>query len=101
MRHGRRDSTHKAIKRALLDIGCSVFDTADVGGGFPDLVVGYHGVTILLEVKGPKGFLRELQTDFAEKWRGSRPMVVRTPQEAVVAVFTAAGLAPYASVRPL
>ena len=51
----RRDRNHKEIADALMAAGCSVWDAAHVGGGFPDLVVGRvigrRRVTYLLEVK--------------------------------------------------
>lgn len=86
MRHGRRDSTHKAIRDALVSVGATVFDTADVGGGFPDLVVGYKGQTYLFEVKGPRGRLRASQTSFHDTWRGGPIVVVRTRGEALGAL---------------
>jgi len=40
-RHGKRDANHKQICNSLrLYPWIVVFDSADVGGGFPDLVVG-------------------------------------------------------------
>lgn len=83
MRHGRRDSTHRAIKAALVSVGATVCDTADLGGGFPDLVVGYKGRTYLLEVKGPRGRLEASQDAFRLRWRGGPLNVVRTRGEAL------------------
>src|SRR6185312_62785 len=56
MRLVRRDRNHKEIADALMAAGCSVWDAAHVGGGFPDLVVGRvvaggRRRTYLLEVK--------------------------------------------------
>lgn len=86
MRHGRRDTTHRAIKEALVSVGATVFDTADVGGGFPDLVVGYKGSTYLMEVKGPRGRLGASQDAFRDRWRGGPLIVVRTRGEALQAL---------------
>lgn len=51
----RRDANQPAIVAALRAAGCSVWDAAHVGGGFPDLVVGRVVAgkrrTYLLEVK--------------------------------------------------
>lgn len=51
----RRDPNHREIADALRAAGCSVWDAAHVGGGFPDLVVGRvvagERRTYLLEVK--------------------------------------------------
>ena len=50
-RRGRVDANHTAIVSLLRSFGCSVISTAGVGDGFPDLVVGFHGVTHLIEIK--------------------------------------------------
>ena len=67
-------------------MGASVVDTADVGDGFPDLVVGYQGRTLLLEVKGPQGRLRASQEAFCRRWRGGEYRVVKTVPEALAAL---------------
>ena len=65
------DKNHMEIKSFFQVNGCSVFDAARVGGGFPDLVVGYKGVTYLVEVKDPdKGKLENTQVDFIMGWNG-------------------------------
>ena len=52
MKYGKRDSNHTDIRDALRRVpGCRVFDTADVGDGFPDLVVGFMGIIRLMEIK--------------------------------------------------
>lgn len=63
-----------------------MFDAADVGGGFPDLVVGFRGRTYLLEVKRAKGKLRASQVAFRDSWRGGPLVVVRTAAEALRAI---------------
>ena len=45
----RKDKNHKDVVGFYLDEGCTVHDTADVGGGFPDIVVGTEGYTIVVE----------------------------------------------------
>lgn len=76
MRHGRRDKNHAAIRDQLRKVpGVSVADTGDVGGGFPDLVVGYRNRNWLVEVKdGSKPpSQRKLTPDqfsFFENWQG-------------------------------
>ncbi len=56
MRHGRRDNTHAETRDGLRDVygEKAVLDTADLGDGFPDLVLGARGVTMFLEVKRDK-----------------------------------------------
>lgn len=83
MRHGRRDTTHKEVRDALRSIGATVVDTGDVGGSFPDLVVGYRGKTFLVEVKGPKTKVTDGQSAFAAEWRGAQVVVLRSGHEAI------------------
>jgi len=85
MRDGRRDGNHAEIKQALEDCGCSVWDTADVGEGFPDLVVGRQGKTHLVEIKTATGKEKPKQRDARAAWRGSWH-VVRTVQQALAVV---------------
>ena len=47
----RVDSNHSLVVKTLRELGCSVFDTSRVAGGFPDLVVGKNQKTALVEVK--------------------------------------------------
>lgn len=85
LRRKRRDATHKPIVEALRRVGASVVDAAELGGGVPDLVVGYRGVTRWLEVKsGSK--LKPEQIDFIATWRGGEVRVVMTPEDALRAI---------------
>lgn len=69
--HGRTDATQKAIVAALRAYGATVAITSGVGSGFPDLVVGYRGTNLLLEVKrGPGALLTPLQSKWFIAWRG-------------------------------
>lgn len=86
MRFGRRDATHRDIVQTLKDVGASVFDAADMGNGFPDLVVGFRGRTFLLEAKTAKGKLKPSQERFAQGWRGEPFVVVRSPADALRAI---------------
>lgn len=67
--------------------GVSVFDTHTIGGGFPDIVVGYQGNNYLFEIKdgakprsGRK--LTPKEIEFCRDWRGQ-----------VAVVFTIADIA--------
>ena len=82
MRAHRRDLNQSAIVRALRKAGATVVITADVGGGFPDLVVGWNGVTYLVEVKN-RTKLSESQQSFIERWRGGPIIVLRTVDDVV------------------
>ncbi len=86
MRHGKRDANHAAIRDALRQAGASVFDTADLGGGFPDLVVGWRGVNLLLEVKMITGKLTDDEIDFAAAWNGQK-VTVRSVDEALAVLW--------------
>jgi hypothetical protein len=74
-RAARQDSNHRAIVGALKQAGASVLDLSSIGGGCPDLCVGYRGRNWLLEVKdGAKSPSRRRLTDdqveFKATWRG-------------------------------
>lgn len=50
----RVDGNHKEIVDGLRALpGVSVASTAALGGGFPDIAVGYAGNTYLFEIKDP------------------------------------------------
>jgi hypothetical protein len=87
MRAARVDDNHRAVKRALEQIGCSVLDLAAVGGGAPDLVVGWRGRNFLVEVKDgskppSKRRLTPQQQTFHAQWRG-QIMVVTGVADAI------------------
>ena len=73
MTYARRvDSTHKELVKALRDMGCSVFDTSRVAGGFPDVVVGKNGITVLVEFKSSiTSKFTPAQDMFMLNWKGS------------------------------
>ena len=51
-RRAKRDKQHTPILNALRALpGCCVVDLCAVGGGVPDLLAAYKGVTLFLEVK--------------------------------------------------
>ncbi len=85
------DDNHRDVKRALLSVpGVTVADTSGAGNGFPDLVVGFRGVSYLLEVKdGNKPPSRQkltpLQKGFHTIWTG-QVCVVTSPDEALEAI---------------
>jgi len=79
-RRGRRDENHAELVRVLEQLGASVVDLADVGGGVPDLLVGYLGRTVLVEIKNPatrygRDGLSASQREFRAGWRGGRNIV--------------------------
>ena len=85
-RRARIDGNHVAIVQTLRDLGVSVFSTAGVGDGFPDLVCGYHG-THLLELKDgslspSRRRLTDDEREWHEAWLGEPVEVVESPAQA-------------------
>ncbi len=66
--HGKRDKNHIQIVHYFEERGCEVFCSADLGGGFPDLVVSYNDHTFLVEIKTETGELTEAQERFFLRW---------------------------------
>ena len=82
--HGKVDANQRAIVKVIRQWpGATVYSTADLGGGFPDLILGYRGRTILLEVKDPKGKLTQPQVEFHAAWRGTPVVILRSPDDAI------------------
>jgi hypothetical protein len=86
-RRGRVDENHTAIVDLLRGLDCLVISTAGVGDGFPDLVVGFQGVTHLIEIKdGDKSASRRRLTDDEKEWhatwRGEAVYIVESARDA-------------------
>ena len=85
----RRDTIHAAIVSALRDVGASVQDLAAVGGGVPDILVGYRGMNYLMEIKTPKHGTKAgtaaRQQEWHASWRGSAHYV-RSIDEALIVI---------------
>jgi len=84
------DANQKAIVAALRTVGCSVLPLHAVGKGCPDLLVGWGGFNLLMEVKDGKKppsarALTQDQVDFHRDWRG-HVAVVTSVKEALEAV---------------
>lgn len=93
MRAAKVDANQGEIVDALRRVGCSVQLLHMVGKGCPDLLVGRHGVNVLLEIKdGSKPpSARKLTPDqeiWHDNWRG-QVTVVCSVHEAFVAVGVA------------
>lgn len=67
----RRDENEPEVVERALKLGASV-TRLDVKSekGVPDLVVGWRGINLLVEVKRPGEKLDATQTDWHEAWRG-------------------------------
>ncbi len=80
VRHAaKRDANEGLIVEFLQKSGCSVDRLS--GTGIPDLIVGFHGHNILMEVKMPGKKLRPAQEDWHSWWLGQKA-VVQTVEDA-------------------
>ena len=91
MRAAKVDANHQEIVETLRALGASVQSLATVGDGCPDLVVGWRGRNVLLEVKdGAKAPSRRRLTAeegrWHRRWRG-KARIVESVEEAVSVVF--------------
>ena len=86
-KYARKDSNHKEIIQAFRDLGASVFDTAALGSGFPDCVLGFRGQNVLVEIKDgslppSKRKLTPDEQKFHAVWLG-RVVIINNIDEAV------------------
>lgn len=79
MRARRVDKNQPAVVERLREIGCRVYLIEEP----VDLLVGYRGRTVLVEIKMPEGRLTKQQVDFCATWPGGAHLIVRDPEEAV------------------
>ena len=96
----RKDETHNAIVEDALAHGCTVIELHAVGGGCPDVLIGYQGVNYLLEIKTPgwrtrsmgalKARTHERQAKLRATWRGHPIALVESVAEFRAAVGIAA-----------
>jgi endogenous inhibitor of DNA gyrase (YacG/DUF329 family) len=95
MRYGaKKDANHNDIVDALQKVGAYVIDMSHVGGGFPDLIVGFQSKTILMEIKNPKTAygrrgLNKNQLKWKEQWLGGTYCVVDGVEAAIRAIQVA------------
>ena len=69
MRAGRVDANQPEIVKAFRDLGCTVAITSNVRDGFPDIVVGIHGINVLVEIKdGSKPPSKRKLTPDEQQW---------------------------------
>ena len=87
MRNAKTDHNQNEIVQALRQIGATVVLLHKVGSGVPDLLVGFRGVTYLLEVKQLKGKPNLLQERWYREWNGRAPVIVKTIDDAINAVM--------------
>lgn len=85
-RHGKRDRNHSDVVGWYRDLGCSVHDCADMGNGFPDILVGIDGEDDKVEIKYGDAGLTSDQITWHRDWKGRRPVIVRTHTDVVIHV---------------
>lgn len=88
MRAAKIDANQEAVVTALRTAGATVQSLANVGKGVPDLLVGYKGQTMLMEIKD--GFkapsarlLNKDQLRWHGNWKGGALAVVDSPDAAL------------------
>ena len=87
-RAAKVDQNQDQVVSALRAAGATVQSLASVGKGVPDLLVGYKGKTLLMEVKdGNKPLsaqrLTEDQLTWHGAWKGGSLAVVDGPEAAL------------------
>lgn len=87
MTYARIDSNHKEIVAALRQVGATVVSLAEMKHGCPDLLVGYAGETVLMEIKkDSKAKFTPDQLDFLSKWKGGAISRVDSVEAAIRAL---------------
>lgn len=82
----KRDRVERTLLQQLRSIpALSVVPLS--GKGIPDLLVGYQGKTILVEVKsGKRGHFTEHQVAFQEQWSGTPVVRAETVEDVLIAL---------------
>ena len=88
MRAARIDANHEQVVLALRTAGATVQSLAAVGQGVPDLLVGFQGKTLLMEIKDGRKTpserqLTEAQLKWHGAWRGGALAIVDSPDAAL------------------
>lgn len=80
----KTDVIQKDVVKKLRSMGATVVDLSAVGKGMTDLLVGFDGQTILLEVKsGADKKFTPAQIKFFAGWKGGPLHRVNSVQEAI------------------
>ena len=89
-RFGKVDQNQREVIDMFRASGAVVHSLASLGGGVPDLLVGYRGLTHLIEVKNPhrtdKDAAAPRQAAWRARWRGTPVLVVRTLEDVQAAL---------------
>ena len=74
------DSNQVRLVKHARRLGASVQHLHAVGGGVPDIIIGYQGINYLCEIKAEQGKLNALQVSWFENWKG-QVCVIRTEND--------------------
>ena len=67
----RVDENQNQIIHTFIALGASVLNLSRVGQGCPDLLIGYKGISCLVEIKrDSKAAFTDPQVKFMQTWRG-------------------------------
>lgn len=80
-RAGKVDLIQPETIKRLRQIGVSVQVLSSVGQGVPDLLAGYHGRNLLIELKTGNEELTKAETEWHAKW-GGQVCIARSPEQA-------------------
>jgi len=64
------DNNQLEIVKTFKSMGATVLNLSAVGKGCPDLLIGYKGISVLVEIKSKTGKFTEPQLKFMKQWRG-------------------------------
>jgi len=74
-RAAKIDIMQPMIVEALRQVGSTVQVLSAVGQGCPDILCGWHGRNVLMELKDEKGELTPDQLVWHKKWTGQKDIV--------------------------
>lgn len=99
------DANHRTIVNALRAMGATVEPIQGATAGIPDLLVGVFGLTELVEVKPlvaetRRRELRASQVEWHERWKGRKPVTVRTVEDCMALVSRMRGALTKSEVAP-
>lgn len=96
MTHKRIDANQKEITSLFRQLGATVLVTSELGRGAPDLIIGFRGRNIMVEVKdGKKPLSHQKLThdemEFHQFWRGDI-RIIRCEADVISLVNEISGL---------
>jgi len=86
----RRDGNQAEFCEDMHTIGATAVDLSSIGGGCPDVLVGWYAINWLFELKNPdqppsKRRPRKTQVEFKHNWKGQY-LLVETSEDAMQAM---------------